>query len=106
MFAWDHILVARSAPAAGRFEAPTRFDRLFTGVAAPPPAYVPVGDRTGTEHIGPEDMWDADYGRLLHRAHELYDRKGMASLSIPSWNQIAAWLRDMAELRKSGVVAA
>ena len=25
----------------------------------------------------------------------------LASLSIPSWNQIAAWLRDMEELRKS-----
>ena len=34
----------------------------------------------------------------------LQDR--VASLSTPSWNQIMAWLREMAELRESGVVAA
>lgn len=30
----------------------------------------------------------------------------MASPSIPSWNQIMVWLRDMAALRESGIVAA
>jgi hypothetical protein len=30
----------------------------------------------------------------------------LASPSIPSWNQILAWLREMAELRESGVAAA
>ena len=58
----------------------------------------------GTEHIGPEDTFDGDYGRLLERAQN--SGKGLASLSTPSWNQIMAWLREMAELRESGVVAA
>ena len=30
----------------------------------------------------------------------------MASHTVPSWNQIMPWLREMAELRESGVVAA
>jgi hypothetical protein len=30
----------------------------------------------------------------------------MASPSIPSWNQIMVWLKDMAALRESGIVAA
>ena len=28
------------------------------------------------------------------------------SLSTPSWNQIMVWLREMAGLRESGIVAA
>jgi hypothetical protein len=36
------------------FAAPTRYDRLFTGLVAPRPAYVPVGT-TGWEHLRPED---------------------------------------------------
>jgi hypothetical protein len=36
------------------FEAATRFDRLFTGIAVPRPAWIPF-DTTGTEHIRPED---------------------------------------------------
>ena len=37
-----------------------------------------------------------------------FDRReeGLASLSTPSWNQIMTWLREMAELRESGVIAA
>lgn len=34
------------------------------------------------------------------------DPQALASLSTPSWNQIMAWLREMAELRESGAVAA
>ena len=48
------------------FEAPTRFDKLFAGVVAPRPAFIERSN-VGTEHIGPEDTFDADYGRLLER---------------------------------------
>jgi len=30
----------------------------------------------------------------------------MASPSVPSWNQVFGWLRDMAALRESGIAAA
>ena len=47
------------------FSAPTRFDRLFTGIVAPRPAFIPTGDAGTTAHIGPNDTFDGDYGRLL-----------------------------------------
>ncbi len=50
------------------FEAPTRFDKLFLGVAVKIPADMKVS-YAGTEHIGPEDTFDADYGRLLEAVH-------------------------------------
>ena len=52
------------------FEAETRFDKLFTGVSIePPPWVVPyLRDTRGAEHIGPDDTFDGDYGRLLERA--------------------------------------
>ena len=50
------------------FEAPTRFDKLFSGVAAKRPASL-VGDTTGCENISPEDTFDADYGALLEQAY-------------------------------------
>ena len=46
------------------FEAPTRFDKLFLGVAVEISTKREVS-YAGTEHIGPEDTFDADYGRLL-----------------------------------------
>ena len=46
------------------FEAATRFDRLFTGLAVQRPAWL-TGSGTGAEDIGPEDTPEADYGRLL-----------------------------------------
>ena len=52
------------------FEAPTRFDRLFAGIAVERPKSLEVGNLSGTEHIGPEDMGDTDYGRLLDRAFQ------------------------------------
>ena len=45
------------------FEARTRFDKLFSGIVAKQPAFIPTGDRRGAEHIGPEDTFDGDYGR-------------------------------------------
>lgn len=52
------------------FEAETRYDRLFAGVAAPVPPWVKVGDLRGQAHIRPEDTPEADYGRLLERARK------------------------------------
>ena len=46
------------------FKAETRFDKLFTGIVVPRPAFILAGNR-GAEHIGPTDTFDADYGRLL-----------------------------------------
>jgi site-specific DNA recombinase len=53
------------------FSAPTRFDRLFTGIVvlvSKRPSWIPEGDTTGTDHLGPEDTGDAEYGRLLEEA--------------------------------------
>ena len=49
------------------FEGPTRFDKLFTGIAVERPAGIDDGV-LGCEHIGPEDTFDGDYGRLLEAA--------------------------------------
>lgn len=46
------------------FDAPTRFDKLFSGIVPKRPAFIERGNR-GAEHIGPEDTFDGDYGRLL-----------------------------------------
>jgi hypothetical protein len=56
-------------------DGPTRFDKLFTGIASPRPKSLVDGDQRGCENIGPEDTADGDYGRLLERAHV----KGVAS---------------------------
>ena len=56
------------------FEAPTRFDKLFLGVAVETKREV---SDEGTEHIGPEDTFDADYGRLLEAVQNR--GKGLAS---------------------------
>ena len=61
------------------FEAPTRFDKLFTGIAVERPAgrdEAPLGH----EHIGPEDTFEGDYGRLLEQAY----RKGVKVLASPT----------------------
>jgi hypothetical protein len=50
------------------FVAPTRYDKLFTGVAVRRPDFIPSGSE-GTESIGPEDTHDGDHGRLLERAY-------------------------------------
>ena len=62
------------------FEAPTRFDKLFSGVVVrwipgSRLSFIPEGDTTGTQGITAEDTGEADYGRLLERAYA----KGMAS---------------------------
>jgi len=37
------------------FEGPTRFDKLFTGIAVERPKSLDSNDLSGTEDIGPED---------------------------------------------------
>ena len=49
------------------FEAPTRFDKLFTGLAVERPKGLDPHDRTGCEGLTHPD--EADYGRLLERAY-------------------------------------
>ena len=48
------------------FSGPTRFDKLFTGIIAKPPAFMIPDGIAGTEGIRAAD--DADYGRLLEQA--------------------------------------
>jgi hypothetical protein len=57
------------------FEGPTRFDKLFTGIAFARPKDIDSNDKTGIEDLGPEDTFDGDYGRLLEHIYV----KGMAS---------------------------
>ncbi len=78
------------------FRAKTRFDRLFSGVAMPKPSWVKDGDKRGTEHIGPEDTFDGDYGRALKKAQDRVKR--MVSLSTPSWNQLRKWLSELSSI--------
>ena len=60
------------------FTAPTRFDGLFAGIVIPglDPEH---GQRKGLEHLGPEDTFDGDYGRLLENA---ISRKGGRALQV------------------------
>ena len=55
------------------FEAPTRFDGLFSGIVVPRSHWGNGPQWSGTEHIRPEDVGyggenDVDYGRLLDEA--------------------------------------
>jgi hypothetical protein len=51
------------------FEAPTRFDKLFSGVASPRPAWLKPLE-PGHPHLANIETTDTeiDYGRLLERA--------------------------------------
>jgi hypothetical protein len=90
------------------FRGPTRFDRLFAGVAVERPKSLDPHDRTGTEDITADETFDGDYGRLLERAYEgrrlAGARKGvkvLASLMPGSWNQVADWLGRVDDLRRA-----
>ncbi|MGH9140611.1 MAG: hypothetical protein ACRD2I_05660 [Vicinamibacterales bacterium] len=52
------------------FSAPTRFDRLFTGIACEVPAYIKAKAKRRCEFTEREDTFDGDYGRLLEGAYE------------------------------------
>jgi hypothetical protein len=64
----------------------TRFDKLFLGVAVERPPWIPATIE-GIEHIGPEDTFDGDYGRLLEAAQNR--GKGLASPTgtATRWNR-------------------
>jgi hypothetical protein len=44
------------------------------------------------------------YERVTHVSG--MDREKLASPSVPSWNQLQTWLRDLSELRDAGIQAA
>ena len=83
-----------------RFSSQTRFDRLFAGIGAPRPSFV-SNTTEGTEHIGSADTHTTGYFW-----NWLTVENGVASLSIPSWNQIHDWLTAMRQLRDSAGFAA
>jgi site-specific DNA recombinase len=65
------------------FEGPTRFDRLFTGIAVVAtdrpgnrPRFIDPSDKTGTEGIDVNETWEGDYGRLLDRAYGKITERG------------------------------
>ena len=71
---------------ATRSSAPTRFDKLFTGIIQPRPRI--AGEPAGAGSTStPEDTCDADYGRLLEAAAQRCV-KGMAS---PTGFEPAFW---------------
>jgi DNA invertase Pin-like site-specific DNA recombinase len=72
------------------FSGPTRFDKLFTGLAVETPAWVKNDSPTGCEGIGPEDTFDGDYGRLLDRA---YERSVKVGTSPTGTNRL--WSREI-----------
>jgi site-specific DNA recombinase len=70
-----------------RFTAPTRFDKLFTGVASPRPAWMPT-TVDSSPGVTAADTLDGDYGRVLARAAERILGKGLAS---PAGFEPAFW---------------
>jgi site-specific DNA recombinase len=49
------------------FEGPTRFDKLFSGIAVERPTSLASSD-IASEHYGADETFDGDYGRLLEAA--------------------------------------
>ena len=68
------------------FHGPTRFDKLFAGLAAVRPNGLPLIN-VGCEDIGPEETFEGDYGRLLDRAYE----KGVKVLASPTGFEPVFW---------------
>jgi len=59
----------------------------------PPPPYIKKGDTRGTENIGKWQAQTRPGGLLVGLIHNV------ASLTVPSWNQIAGFLESMRRLR-------
>jgi hypothetical protein len=74
----------------------TRFDKLFTGVVCEPPSWVDPNDRRGKEHLGPEDTFDGDYGRLLERAQNSGKRVASPRGLFQSVRRVGGLLRRAA----------
>ena len=68
------------------FVGPTRFDKLFTGLAVERPKGL-AWSTVGCEDIGPDETFDGDYGRLLDRAYE----KGVKVLASPTGFEPVFW---------------
>jgi hypothetical protein len=84
------------------FAGPTRFDKLFSGVACPRPSWMP-NDRTGCDDVALDDTPDGDYGRLLER---VFDGKGVRPQREPRKGGrcrgrgfTTAWRRDRSSAR-------
>lgn len=74
-----HVLTGE--PDGYDFAGPTRFDKLFTGIAVETPAWVKAyGSARGFEDTSPEDTFDGDYGRVLERAY----KKSVEVLASPT----------------------
>jgi hypothetical protein len=69
------------------FQAPTRFDKLFTGIAIKRPASPPDSGGATPEYTIYED---ADYGAMLERAYG----KGVSSPTEPvgAWKAMIGWM--------------
>ena len=70
------VINAKTYEVSGyRFEAPTRFDKLFRGIAVDPAMWTrllrgyPTISESEIEPVHPDDTPDADYGRLLEAAY-------------------------------------
>jgi hypothetical protein len=63
------------------FEAQTRFDKLFAGVAEP--TLGDGSDLTGTEGIAREDTWDAGYAQLLEKAQKFLEIRNVIGMASP-----------------------
>jgi hypothetical protein len=72
---------AYEEPGGYDFEARTRFDKLFAGVAAP--QLSDGSDLTGTDNITRAETWDADYARLLERAQKRLENRTVEWGSSP-----------------------
>ena len=64
------------------FEGPTRFDRLFTGLAIRVPDFMQADAGMGLEDV--QATIDADYSELLERAYGQWvaSPKGLAPFSV------------------------
>jgi hypothetical protein len=72
---------AYEEPGGYDFQAQTRFDKLFAGVAAP--QLSDGSDLTGTDNISRAETWDADYARLLERAQKRLENRKVEWGSSP-----------------------
>jgi hypothetical protein len=88
------------------FEAPTRFDRIFAGVAFTLPPFVDRNDTTGKEDITMEETGEAEWGRRLDAvlaARQANDALGVASLEALSSKRLNCLWEDLSRLRATGL---
>jgi len=52
------------------FSCSARFDKLFSGVASPIPAWMERCDGRATPGVTADDTFDGDYGKLLEKAYQ------------------------------------